>query len=357
MPDLDLITVTSDGLYCSAGDFHIDPWKPVRRAVTTHAHSDHACWGCGTYLASASGAIVLRERLSAGASVQSAAFGESITMGEVRVSLHPAGHILGSAQVRVERAGEVWVVSGDYKTPVRGETPDRTSEAFDPLRCKVFITESTFGLPIYRWRPQREVFDEINQWWRSNAAAGRTSLLCAYALGKAQRVLAGVDAGLGPIGVHGAVERMNMAYAAAGVELPRAPLVSAEYAKELRGRGLVIAPPSAAGGPWVRKFAGKGGLSVAFASGWMQVRGARRRGGTGGADRGFILSDHADWDGLLATIRATGASRVGVTHGYIQPLVRWLREREGLDAFVVPTRFEGERAEEARGEAEEIGHG
>jgi putative mRNA 3-end processing factor len=292
--------------------------------------------------------VVLRERVGVQAAITGVEFGEQVTMGEVRVSLHPAGHILGSAQVRVERGGEVWVVSGDYKT-----AQDRTCEAFEPVSCRVFITESTFGLPIYRWRAQAEVFGEINEWWRSNQREARTSVVFAYALGKAQRVLGGVDASIGPIVVHGAVGRLNRAYAEAGVELPRAELAT-ETQEEVRGRGLVIAPPSAAGSPWLRRFMrgpATGGISTALVSGWMQVRGTRRR---QAVDRGFVLSDHADWDGLLETIRATGAERIGVTHGYVRPLARYVEEVRGLGSFIVPTRYEGERVENEREGDEEV---
>jgi putative mRNA 3-end processing factor len=208
----------------------------------------------------------------------------------------------------------------------------------------VFITESTFGLPIYRWEPQEQVFGEINGWWRANAEQGRTSIIFAYALGKAQRVLAGIDPSIGPIAVHGAVHRMNEVYRAAGVALPDAPHADEEGVKTVRGRGLVLAPPSALGSPWVRKFAAAGaGMSAAFVSGWMLVRGTRRR---KPIDRGFVLSDHADWPGLLGAIRATRAARVGVTHGSVAPMVRWLRE-SGIDAFAMPTRYTGETGEEA----------
>lgn len=320
-----LLEVTSRGLYCGAGDFYVDPWKAVDFAVTTHAHSDHARGGSACYLASEEGRGVLQERLGAGTRIESLPYGGSVVRNGVKISLHPAGHILGSAQVRVEFRGEVWVVSGDYKTE-----RERTCTAFEPVRCHTFITESTFGLPIYRWRPQAEIFAEVNAWWRANEAAGRTSVLFAYSLGKAQRVLAGVDASIGPIFVHGAVAKLLPHYAAAGVELPA--IVSP---KELGAGGLVVAPGSVDGTPWLRRF---GEMSKAFASGWMMLRGARRR---QALDRGFVLSDHADWPGLIESIRATGAERVLVTHGSMGVMVRWLREN-GWDADALATRFVGE---------------
>ena len=275
---------------------------------------------------------------SRGAAIDAIGYGEPRELEGVRVSLHPAGHLLGSAQVRVEHRGETWVVSGDYKTRT-----DPTCAAFEPVPCDVFISECTFGLPIYRWRDDRAIFDEVDTWWRGNIERQRTSVLFAYALGKAQRVLAGVDASIGPILVHGAVDRFMPVYRAAGIELPPTRHADATSARETRGRALVVAPPSAAGSTWIRKF---GPVSTAFASGWMQIRGPRRR---RGFDRGFAISDHVDWPGLLDAIDATGASRIGLTHGYTAPVARWLDER-GRDAFVVPTRFEGEDAGDDSGE-------
>ena len=327
-----LLESTSHGLYCPEGDFHVDPTRPAERAVITHAHADHARPGHGAYFAAAPGLGVLRKRIGDGAPIHAFDYGQSFDFGPVRVSLHPAGHLLGSAQVRLERAdagqSEVWVVSGDYKTD-----PDPTCAPFQPIPCDVFITESTFGLPVYRWPDQAAVFDAINDWRRANRRRGRTSIIYAYALGKAQRVLAGLDPGVGPILLHGAVHAMTELYRDAGVDLPPADHATDERAGALRGEATVIAPPSANGSAWARKF---NPLATAFASGWMAVRGARRR---RAVDRGFVLSDHADWPGLLHAIEATGASRVGVTHGFVDPLVRWLREA-GLDAFAMPTRFE-----------------
>lgn len=348
----ELLVSTQEGLFCPQGGFYVDPWKPVDRAVITHAHSDHLVAGCGSYLCSAIGVGVLRERLGQAATIEGIEFGAQIRLRSVKLSLHPAGHILGSAQVRVEEVtsgldsnqtsgsrGKVWVFSGDYKTEA-----DSTCAGFDPVACDVFITESTFGLPIYKWRSEREEFAHVNSWWQNNAAQGRTSVLFAYALGKAQRLLAGVDSLIGPIAVHGAVDRFNRVYRAAGVKLTDASHAAGDIVPLVRGKGLIIAPPSALGSPWIRKFAAiDEGFSGAFASGWMQVRGTRRR---KAIDRGFVISDHADWPGLLSAIKATGASRIGVTHGYVRPLVRWLNET-GYDAFAVPTRYTGERGEDA----------
>ena len=324
-----LIQLSDSGLYCAAGDFYIDPWRPVARAVVTHAHADHARFGSRSYLVARDGERVFRTRLGYDAPLQTAAYGEAETINGVRVALYPAGHILGSAQVRVEHHGEVWVVSGDYKIGA-----DATCAAFEPVRCHTFVTESTFGLPIYRWRTQAELFDEINAWWRANQIAGKASLLFAYALGKAQRLLAGIDPTIGPIFTHGAVERLTRDYRETGVALPATTYAAANRRADW-AQALIVAPPSAQGTPWMRRF---GNLSTGFASGWMQLRGTRRR---KAVDRGFALSDHADWPGLLAAIAATGAERVWVTHGYSAVLARWLQE-QGLDAATLATHFEGE---------------
>jgi putative mRNA 3-end processing factor len=345
----DLIVLRPEGLYCPPGDFYIDPWRPVARAVITHAHADHARVGHAHYLAAAPGEGVLRSRLGAEIDLQLLPYGEAIDHHGVRLSLHPAGHVLGSAQVRLEHRGEVWVASGDYfvsGADADADIANPTCAPFEPVRCHCFITESTFGLPIYRWQPQHELFAEIDAWWRANAEAGRASLLMGYSFGKAQRILAGVDAGIGPIVVHGAVETLNRAYRSAGVALPDTQLAIGVTDKSLFRRALVVAPPSVHGSAWTRRF---GEHSDAFASGWMQLRGARRR---RAVDRGFVLSDHADWPGLQRAIAATGAQRVIVTHGYEAVMVRWLTE-QGLEASSFQTEYgdEQEGAAEAQPEA------
>ncbi|MCG9894490.1 MAG: ligase-associated DNA damage response exonuclease [Fimbriimonadaceae bacterium] len=315
-----MLELRPEGLYCPAGDFHIDPSRGVDRAVITHGHSDHARWGSKAYLCSEPSEPILRARLGEDVSVQTLAWGEPIDLNGVRVSLHPAGHIVGSAMVRIEHRGEVWLVTGDYKTEA-----DSTSGAWEPVACHTMITETTFGLPIYRWRPQAEVFGEINEWWAANRSEGRASVLSGYSLGKAQRMLAGVDPSIGPILVHGAVQAMNRACSEAGLVLPPTLSVGDATADDLR-RCLVIAPPSALESPWIRRF---GEASVAFASGWMAVRGRRRQ---RNLERGFVLSDHVDWPSLLGAVRACGAERVLTTHGFAEESARWMREAMGLDA-------------------------
>jgi putative mRNA 3-end processing factor len=332
-----IVEATAKGLYCAAGDFYIDPWQPVARAVITHAHGDHARMGSESYLAASRGLPVLQTRLGEGARIEGLAYGETRQVDGVTISLHPAGHVLGSSQVRIEHRGEVWVVSGDYKLD-----PDPTCEPFEAVRCHTFITESTFGLPIYRWCTPPETFAKIDAWWRGNAAAGRASVIFGYAFGKAQRILAGVDASIGPIVVHGAVEVLNRGYRECGVKLPETRMVGDFEAKKDFAGALIVAPPSAQSSPWLRRF---GDYSDAFASGWMAIRGARRR---RAVDQGFVLSDHADWPSLNRAIEATGAERVFVTHGHITPLVHWLNEL-GLEAHAMETHFEGEAGAEEAG--------
>ncbi|HUR89565.1 MAG TPA: ligase-associated DNA damage response exonuclease [Ramlibacter sp.] len=342
MTPQDLVVQRPEGLYCPPGDFYIDPWRPVARAVITHAHSDHARFGHGHYLAAAPSQGVLRARLG-DLNLQTLQYGERIVHNGVTLSLHPAGHVLGSAQVRLEHGGQVWVASGDYKV-----APDRTCAPFEPVKCDVFITESTFGLPIYRWCDDDEIFAQVNAWWARNVEHTRASVLTCYSFGKAQRILSGVDASIGPIIVHGAVDPLNRAYREAGVDLPDTHSVLHVARNDIK-RSLVICPPSAAASPWMRRFGAD--AQLAFASGWMQVRGNRRR---GGYDRGFVLSDHADWPGLLKAIGATQAQRVIVTHGSSQAMVRFLRE-QGLQAEAFETEYgdDGVEADTAAASEEE----
>jgi putative mRNA 3-end processing factor len=321
------------GIYCKAGDFYIDPWKPVDRAIITHAHSDHARWGMKSYLAHKDSEVIMRMRLGKDINLQTVEYGEEIVINGVKVSLHPAGHIIGSSQVRVEYKGEVWVASGDYKVQDDGLTPP-----FEAVRCHGFISETTFGLPVYHWEEQAAVMDKINAWWAKNASEGRASFIMAYALGKAQRVLCGVDHSIGPVMTHGAVANVNEAFIEKGWDLPDSTRITNEHKKGDFSRALIIAPGSAVGSPWAKKL---GNYSLGIASGWMALRGARRR---RAADRGFVLSDHADWEGLNSAIEATGAEKVILTHGYTDIFARHLQSK-GLDARVEQTDFEAENEE------------
>jgi putative mRNA 3-end processing factor len=334
-----MIRSTAAGLYCEAGNFHIDPWAPVERAVLTHAHSDHASPGSASYLCAEPGARVLRRRLPE-ARIETLPYGEAVAIGGTRVSFHPAGHILGSAQIRVEHRGEVWVVSGDYKRQA-----DPTCAAFEPLVCDTFITEATFALPIYTWDPPLSVTNEILSWWRANRDEERPSVLFCYVLGKAQRVLAEIgDRADGPIHLHGAMAAMTDAYREANIALPPAERISEGMRGKTLARSLVLAPLSARGTPWMKRLPR---ASVAFASGLMRVRGVRRQ---RAFDRGFVLSDHADWGGLLATVAETGASRVLVTHGWSESFARFLSDERGLETGTIRTAFEGETGELTAGE-------
>lgn len=333
-----MLSFKPEGIYCEAGDFYIDPWRPVNKAVITHAHADHSRWGMKHYLAHHDSVPVMKHRLGDEISVQSTGYGQVHDLNGVKVSLHPAGHIIGSAQVRVEHNGEVWVVSGDYKTG-----PDTTCTPFEPVACHHFITESTFGLPIFDWEPQEKVFAKINAWWQELKEEGKTAVLLAYSLGKAQRLLQGVDASIGKIFTHGAVENTNEVLRAAGHVLPETTRITKDTQPADVNGQLVIAPPSAMGTPWMKRLRP---YETAMVSGWMQVRGMRRR---RNADRGFILSDHADWKGLNQAIKDTGAENIYVTHGYTGIFSQWLSE-QGYNAQVVTTEY-GE--EEDQNDSEE----
>ena len=332
---MSLIEFTNKGLYCSAGDFYIDPWQPVDKAIITHAHSDHARWGSSYYLCHHDSLPLMQLRLG-DIAVEAIQWNETININGVKITLHPAGHIIGSSQVRVEYNNEVWVVSGDYKIE-----DDGISGIFEPVKCNVFITESTFGLPIYNWRSQSEIFSSIKEWVAANREAGKTSVLIAYSLGKAQRVMQCIKELDVKIFMHGAVWNVHQTLLEAGYDLPYAERVNPDTPKENFKGNVVIAPPSADGTPWMKRFSP---YSVGVCSGWMQVRGnVRRR----NADAGFVLSDHADWKGLLEAVKATGAEKVFVTHGFQAAFSRYLSEH-GITAAEVKTEYGGEEEEQEK---------
>ena len=326
----DVLTFTDRGIYCAAGDFYIDPWQPVDRALITHGHADHSRYGMGRYLATPAAAPVMQHRLGPDAIIETQPYETELRIGDATVSFHPAGHVPGSAQIKVTVKGESWVASGDYKT-----VADGLSEPFEPVKCHVFISECTFGLPVFKWTPQDQLAHQINSWWAKNKSEGRTSLLGAYALGKAQRLLTTVDTNIGPILTHGAIENTNEVLRGQGIALPDTIRVTPDLNVKDHPGALVLATPGALAQSWARRFAP---ASTAFASGWMALRGVRRR---RAADQGFIVSDHADWDGLNTAIKETEAEKIFVTHGYTSQFQRWLSE-QGYDAHIVSTDYVGD---------------
>jgi len=326
-----LLQFTNKGIYCKQADVYIDPWKKVSKALITHAHSDHARSGHKSYLCTHDTLPILKVRLGRHVPASGIAYGETMVINGVKFSFHPAGHIIGSAQIRAEYKGEVWVASGDYKVE-----DDGISGAYEPVKCHHFITECTFGLPVYQWKPQTEVFEQINNWWSSNAEDKITSVITAYSLGKAQRVIHNVDHSIGPIYTHPAVENINRAFREHGIDIAHtARLTSKITSKELEG--ALIVTPSHGATDQLLKNAKK--VSMASASGWMMSRGMRRR---GNFDRGFVLSDHVDWQGMLQAIEATGATHVYPTHGYTDSVSRYLSEK-GYQTRIVETEYDGEQ--------------
>ena len=333
-----VLEFTDAGIYCPAARAHIDPWRPVERALITHGHADHARAGHGAYLATEAAAPVIRQRLGQ-VRLQTTAYGTRHKIGDAHISFHPAGHIPGSAQIRVEVGGEVWVASGDYKT-----VDDGLSEPFEPVRCHSFITESTFGLPIYSWTPQDRLAQELNTWWRNCAADGKRAVLGVYALGKAQRIMRLLEPEIGPILTHGAVEIVTQVLRDQGVSLPETVQITQDTDLKAYPGAIVLAPPSAIGSAWMRRL---GSVSTGFASGWMRLRGVRRR---RAVDRGFVVSDHADWHGLNSAVAATGAERVFVTHGYTTQFSKWLTS-QGYEAAIVETEFGDDNLDDAQSNA------
>ena len=328
-----LLEFTDSGIYCAEGRFYIDPWKPVDDAVITHAHSDHARIGNKRYLAHKLSEQVLLYRLG-GIQLQTIEYGEKVMKNGVEITLFPAGHVIGSAQVRVCFRDEIWVVSGDYKTE-----NDGISTPFEPVRCHHFISECTFGMPVYKWKPQKEIFDDMNAWWCQNVKEGRASVVVGYSLGKAQRILQNLDLSIGKVYTHGVIENTNEALRRNGIILNSTTRITIDTPKDEVRKGIILAPPSSVGTPWMRRF---NPYDFGYCSGWMSIRGAKKR---RAADRGFVLSDHADWDGLISAIDATGCEKVYLTHGYTASFSRYLSEI-GFDAHEVHTLFgddEGEK--------------
>ncbi len=327
-----LLRHTDRGIYCEQADVYIDPWKPVSKAFITHAHSDHARPGSVQYICVDECKGLIQHRLNT-KSIKSVSFGEEVRVNGVTFSFFPAGHIIGSAQIRVEYQGEVWVVSGDYKTE-----DDQISGVFEPVPCHTFITECTFGLPVFNWKPQREIFEDVNNWWDNNNQNDKISLVSAYSLGKAQRLINGLQPSIGKIFTHSAIESINDVIRAYGIPLKNTSLLHQDFKNEDLVGNIFIAPPMFMNSNWLLKFKN---LEMASASGWMNLRGARRR---RAVDKGFVLSDHADWNGLLSAIKTTGADKIIVTHGYVNVFSKYLIEI-GYDAEILETEYEGESIE------------
>jgi putative mRNA 3-end processing factor len=327
-----LLKFTPLGIYCPQGKFYIDPWRPVSKALITHAHADHACWGHQVYIAhNLSIPFLLYRYGSPHSSFEGVEYGAPFSINGVTVSFHPAGHIIGSSQIRVEFKGEVWVASGDYKLENDGLCPP-----FEPVKCDTFITESTFGLPCFQWEPQHIIFDEINQWWAANRSQDITSILIGYSLGKAQRLLSGLNPSIGPIFAHGSIWNLTELIRPLYPHLPpMEKVVVKETPKEALKGALILAPPSTINSVWLKRFFPH---RIGYASGWMALRGIRRR---KAADRGFVLSDHADWSSLQQAVKESGAQKVIVTHGFTNILARYLSE-QGYEAQEAHTAYGGE---------------
>ena len=329
MTNKGLLVHTALGLYCPKADVYLDPWKPVKKAILSHGHADHARWGSSSYLCTPTAAPGIKYRLGE-INLETLPFGEEKLINGVSFSFHPAGHILGSAQIKVSYKGEMVVFSGDYKT-----ANDGFSEAFEPVKCHTFITESTFGLPVYHWQDQKWVFNEMEEWCKNNRNNGQLSILYGYSLGKAQRILQGLPESVGPIFTHSTIEAVLNVMRNQGVSLKNTIPVNEHLTRADLLSGVIIAPPAAQNSNWLKKFEP---IRNGVVSGWMALRGARRR---RNADKGFVLSDHADWEGLNEAISLTGAENVFVTHGYTDILSKWLIDK-GLNAHPLETNFEGD---------------
>ncbi|MCL6216687.1 ligase-associated DNA damage response exonuclease [Zunongwangia pacifica] len=332
MRNTPLLAFNNKGIYCAQADVYLDPWRPVDKAIISHGHADHSRWGHKKYITHHSNIPIIKHRLG-DINVSGKEWSETFTINNVKFSFHPAGHIIGSAQIRVEYKGEVWVFTGDYKTE-----DDGVATPYEPVKCHTFITECTFGLPAFKWQPQEEVFAEVNNWWQQNQSEGRTSVIFGYSLGKAQRLLKYLDTSIGKIYTHGAIENMTEVLRPQ-LKMPETTRITRDVKKEEIKGNIVVAPPSAHGTPWIKKMVP---YVTASASGWMTFRGARRR---RAIDRGFVLSDHCDWQGLLSSIKETGAEKVICTHGYTDIFSRYLREI-GYDARTEQTQYEEENAEQ-----------
>lgn len=319
---MQLVEFTSKGMYCPAADVYIDPHNAVNKAIVTHAHSDHARPGHKSYICPDGSLALIKLRLGRHIQAASYPFGQKFYINGVEFTFFSAGHVVGSAQLRIVYKGETWVVSGDYKRALDGLT-----DPFEPVRCHCFITESTFGLPLYRWESQAEITRQMQQWWQDNKDHQKPSLVSAYALGKAQRILHMLaNDPIGPVYAHSTILKTNEVIQKLGYPLPNVKPIPAKW-KENEWAGALILSASLSTGPWAGRISP---WQKAEASGWMALKKFRDR--HGGAS--FVLSDHADWDDLIATIKDTGAQKIYTMHGYDKALAQWLQS-QGYDAAAV----------------------
>lgn len=321
-----LVKFTKKGIYCIPGKFYLDPWYPVEYAIISHGHADHARWGNKHYLCHNQSKAILQHRIGAHISIESLPYNQYKVINGVKVSFHPAGHIIGSAQIRLEYKGYIVVFSGDYKTQ-----PDFITTPFEPVKCHEFITESTFGLPIYKWKSEEELQQELQDWIVQNQQNNRTSIFLGYSLGKAQRIMKLVE-NVEEIYVHAAIHNLNKAIENSGISLPTTKLLTADFKKIEIQNKIVILPPALLGSKMIKKIPN---AATAICSGWMQIRGNRR---WKAVDAGFAVSDHADWDGLLSAVKATEAEKVYVTHGSQAVFSKYLNEI-GIEAHELKTEF------------------
>jgi len=323
---LKLVKFTKKGIYCIPGKFYLDPWFPVEYAIISHGHADHSRSGNKHYLCQNDSKAIIKHRLGQDISIESLGYNEPKNINGVQVSFFPAGHVIGSAQIRLEYKGYVVVFSGDYKTQ-----PDFISTPYEPVKCHEFITESTFGLPIYKWKKEEELQAELQNWVLQNQQNNRTSVFLGYSLGKAQRIMKLIE-GVDDIYVHTAINNLNNAISGSGIELPKTTLLEYDFKKADIQNKIVILPPALLRSRMIKKIPN---AATAICSGWMHIRGNRR---WKGVDAGFSISDHADWDGLLEAVKATGAEKVHVTHGSQAVFSKYLNEI-GIEAYELKTEF------------------
>jgi putative mRNA 3-end processing factor len=306
-----LITKTPKGLYCEQGDFFIDPSQPVNKALITHAHSDHARSGSKFYLAHHQNEHILKLRLGQNIRFQGVNFNQPILINGVKVSFHPSGHIPGSAQIRIEYKGEIWVVTGDYKL-----NNDHLSTPFEHVKCHHFVTESTFGLPVFNWQPQEIIFEDINQYWKSCADNQQNLLISAYSLGKSQRIIKHLNREIGPILCHPTIVQTNLALEADGFSFGSWEALNSRETNN----AAIICPPAGITDSLTKKIQSHRSISC---SGWMTMRGARN---WGNLDRGFVLSDHAVFNELITACEESNAENIYVTHGYTHAFAKYISE-------------------------------